>query len=524
MTDEAYWTNGGGETGYPRLDGRGRADVAVIGGGAAGLWAAWELARTGRRVALLEAGRIADAAKGGGAGQASMIQTLAYDRIARTAGPDAARCFAEAQALAVERLAEVAGALGADCELERRPAYIYAADEHALPELHEEWAAAIEAGVPALYGSGSGLPSPMLGAMSVEGQLQFHPRKLLLALARDLVRRGSAVYEHSRVVTVDEGEPCVVMTETGGSVAAEHVVVATGFPIAATSAVRRALRPRRELLLAGAVSAGQAPEGMYTAVGDLGGSVRTAPLGAGTDGADGADGASGADGRRMVVVAGEQHEPGSGGIAERFARLSAWAAAAVGLTDVTYRWSAQDYATADHLPVIGRASAAPDRRGVWIATGFGGWDATNAVLAGRLIKAGIRGERLPAWAGPFSPIRLEQDLRPEDTWSGPVRSIVRHRVEPDERQALDAIRPGDGAVVEVGGEHCAAYRDESGLLRMVSALCPHRGCTVGFNDAEKTWECPCHGSRFAPDGALLQGPAVEPLAPARAYLALAAAE
>jgi glycine/D-amino acid oxidase-like deaminating enzyme/nitrite reductase/ring-hydroxylating ferredoxin subunit len=509
MTDEAYWTNSGGETGYPRLDGRGRADVAVIGGGAAGLWTAWELARTGRRVAVLEAGRIAEAAKGGGAGQASMIQALAYHRIAAAAGPDAARCFAEAQALAVERLAEVARGLDADCELERRPAYVYAADERSLPELHEEWAAAIEAGVPAVYGTGSGLPSAMIGAMSVEAQLQFHPRKLLTALARDLVKRGSAVYEHSRVVTVDEGEPCVVMTGTGGSVAAEHVVVATGFPIAATSAVRRALRPRRELLLAGPVPAGQAPDGMYTAVGDLGGSVRAAPLD---------------DGRRMIVVAGEQHEPGSGGVSERFARLSAWAAATAGLTEVRHRWSAQDYETDDHLPVIGRVSAAPDRRGVWIATGFGGWEATNAVLAGRLITAGIRGEQSPPWAGPFAPMRLEQDLRPEDTWSGPVRSVVRHRVEPDERKALDAIQPGDGAVVEVGGEHCAAYRDESGLLRMVSALCPHRGCTVGFNDAEKTWECPCHGSRFAPDGTLLQGPAVEPLAPARAYLALAAAE
>ena len=102
--------------------------------------------------------------------------------------------------------------------------------------------------------------------------------------------------------------------------------------------------------------------------------------------------------------------------------------------------------------------------------------------------------------------------------------VVRHRIEPDGADALYAIRPGDGAVVDVGGEHCAAFRDDSGLLHMVSALCPHSGCTVGFNDAEKTWECPCHGSRFATDGALLQGPAAEPLAPARAYLAMAAAE
>jgi glycine/D-amino acid oxidase-like deaminating enzyme/nitrite reductase/ring-hydroxylating ferredoxin subunit len=509
MTDEAYWTNDGGATGYPGLDGRGRADVAVVGGGAAGLWTAWELARTGRRVAVLEAGRIAEAAKGAGAGLASTIQALAYSLITRADGADAARSYAEAQKQAIKRLAEVAGRLKADCELERRPAYLYATDDQSLPELHEEWAAALEAGVPAGYGTDTGLPFTVAGALRLDGQLQFHPHKLLTALARDLVRRGSAVYEHSRVVTVDEGEPCVVMTENGGSVAAEHVVVATGFPVAATPAVRSALRPHRELLVAGPVPADRAPRGIYAAAGDRPMSIRSAPLDAQ---------------RRMVVVAGERYEPGSGGVAERFARLAAWAAANLGLSRVEHRWSAQDYSTEDQLPLIGPVSAAPEQRGLWIATGFGSWDATGAVLAGRLITAGIRGDRLPAWAGPFAPRRVEKPLGTADVWSGPARSVVRHRVEPDERDALDAIRPGDGVVVEIGGEHCAAYRDEHGLLRMVSALCPHRGCTVGFNDAEKTWECPCHGSRFATDGTLLQGPARGPLAPARAYLALAAAE
>lgn len=514
MTDEAYWTNGGGTTGYPRLDGRGRADVAVVGAGAAGLWIALELARTGRRVALLEAGRVGEAAKGGGAGQGTVIQGLAYSRITRAAGVEAARCYAQAHTWALGRLAEVAGRLDAGCEPERRPAYVYAADERSLPDLHEEWAAAVEAGVPAVYGAdtgsaaGAGLPFPVAGALHLEDQLQYHPRKLFTALAADLVRRGSSVYEHSRVVTVDEGEPCVVMTESGGSVAAEHVVIATGFPIAGTAAVRRALRPRRELLLAGPVPADRAPAGMYAAVGDGGATIRSAPLEAG---------------RRMVVVAGERFEPGSGGTGVRFARLAAWAAAHAGLTDVRFRWSAQDYETDDRLPLIGRASAAPEWRGLWIATGFAGWEATNAVVAGRLITAGIRGDRLPPWAAPFVPARVEHLAGAEQAWSGPARSVVRHAVERGERDALDAIQPGEGAVVEVGGEHCAAYRDQNGLLRMVSALCPHRGCTVGFNDAEKTWECPCHGSRFAPDGTLLQGPAREPLAPARAYLALASA-
>ena len=120
MTDEAYWTKSSGRTGYPSLDGRGRADVAVIGGGAAGLWTAWELALTGRRVALLEAGRVAEAAKGGRAGQASVLQGLAYSRIVRAAGAEAARCYAEAQMQAVQRIADVADRLEAACGMERR--------------------------------------------------------------------------------------------------------------------------------------------------------------------------------------------------------------------------------------------------------------------------------------------------------------------------------------------------------------------------------------------------------------------
>ena len=531
MTDEANWTSSS-RTGYPRLDGRGRADVAVIGGGAAGVWTAWELARTGRRVALLEAARVAEAAKGGRAGQASVLQGLAHSRIARVAGAETVRCYAEAQAQAVQRIADVADRLGIDCGLERRASYVYAADADSLAELNEELAAAQEAGVGAVYGTGAGagLPFVVAASLQVDGQIQFDPRKLLPALVEDLVRRGSAVYENSRVVTVDVGEPCVVMTESGASVAAEHVVVATGFPITATDAVRRALRPRRELLLAGTVPAGRVPEGIYVAVGESGASVRTVS-GAGAGGSAASAGfvgsvgsAGSAGGRRMVVVAGEQYEPGAGHVGERFARLAAWAAGNLGLSRVDHYWTAQDYETGDGLPLIGRASMAPDRRGLWIATGSAGWDASTAVLAARLITAGIRGEQAAAWAVPFAPARMEKGVRPQEAWSGPARSVVRHRVEPGERDALDAIRPGDGAVVEVGGEHCAAYRDASGLLHLVSALCPHLGCTVGFNDAEKTWECPCHGSRFTTDGALLQGPAAEPLAPARAYLALAAAE
>src|SRR5947209_15942776 len=178
MTDEAYWTRGSGRTGYANLEGRGRADVAVIGGGAAGLWTAWELALTGRRVALVEARRVAEAAKGGRAGQASVLQGLAYSRIARAAGPEAARCYAEAQTKAVQRIAEVADRLGVPCGLERRASYVYATDAASLAKLNEELAAAQEAGVAAVYGTGAGLPfadASVAASLQADDQLQFDP-------------------------------------------------------------------------------------------------------------------------------------------------------------------------------------------------------------------------------------------------------------------------------------------------------------------------------------------------------------
>jgi Rieske Fe-S protein len=247
---------------------------------------------------------------------------------------------------------------------------------------------------------------------------------------------------------------------------------------------------------------------MYITLEDSVRSVRTAPL----------DG-----GHRLLIVAGEKFEPGAGGVGERFDVLSAWAREKLGLPRVTHRWSAQDYQTEDRVPLIGQASRAPDHAHTWIATGFGGWGLTNAVVAGRLIAAGIAGgSGLPDWATAFSPDRLDEAVSDAGGQAGTGRSVVRHRIEPDERAAVAAVQPGEGVVLEIGGEHCAAYRDPSGILHLVSAVCSHLGCAVGFNDAEKTWECPCHGSRFAPDGTVLQGPAVRPLAPVTTHLGVAA--
>jgi glycine/D-amino acid oxidase-like deaminating enzyme/nitrite reductase/ring-hydroxylating ferredoxin subunit len=484
----------------PALEGRHTADVAVIGGGAAGLWTAWELSRIGKRVVVLDAGRIAGATTGGTTGRASVLQALTYSGIAREAGHEAVTAYYWAQKLAVERILQVAAGLDVDCELERRPAYLVATAERSLPWLREELAAASRAGMAVAFGlEAGGLPLPVAGAIRLDVQLQFHPRKLLLAMATDLLRSGCSIFENSRVVTVDDGEPCIAVTEAGASVAAEHVVVATGYPITTTPAIRRALRPRRELVVAGPVPNSEAPEGMYITADDPVRAIRTAPLDAD---------------RRLLIVAGETFEPGAGRVGERLRALSTWAGDHLGLKEVTYRWSAQDYDSVDHVPLIGRASEAPDHEHTWIATGFGGWGMSNSVAAAHLITAGIHGEGLPDWAGPFAPSRLRYHWHVNGTTTaGAARSAVRHRVEPEERAALAGIVPGDGAVVDIGGEHCAAYRDETGILHVVSGVCSHLGCTVGFNDVEKTWECPCHGSRFTAEGAVLQGPATRPLAP-----------
>lgn len=502
---ESYWMLSAAGTPCPRLpsDSAVEVDVAVVGGGMAGLSTAWELARAGLSVAVLESDRIAAGVTGHTTAKLSALHGLRYGWLRATRGAEGARQYALSQQGAIEHLAAVAAELNVDCELERLPAYIYVESADHEHQVREEAEAAAEAGLDASFVTSTGLPFPVRGAVRVENQAQFHPRKYLLALADDIRRRGGLIYERTRVVALDEGEPCRVTAENGGEVLARDVVVATHYPVFDRALMFSRLEPRRELVISALLPEGEDPGGTYLTPERGTRSVRTAPY-------------PFRDGQRLLIVTGEAFTPGMPGIGSvgaRYERLAAWTYERFPTARLAHRWATQDNDTADRVPYIGRFY--PASQHTYVAAGFGGWGMSSGVLSGQLLTAHLTDEPLPPWARLYDPVRL----RPRDApamlrfQSAVARRFVGDRLRPSYVDSVDEVQPGTGAIVRVQGRRCAVHRTVEGEIKAVSPRCTHLGCLVRFNDAETAWECPCHGSRFGVGGEVIQGPATRPLEP-----------
>ncbi|MEV6958047.1 FAD-dependent oxidoreductase [Streptomyces sp. NPDC051207] len=491
----SYWLKTASSGPRPALTEDLDVDVAVIGAGVAGLSTAWELTRAGRSVAVLEARQVAAGVTGHTTAKVTALHSLIYDKLRRKRGAEGARLYARSQSEAVERMAQIVEELGVDCEWERRDAFTYVCDPGRVEDIRAEADAAREAGLPASFVTETGLPFPIAGAVRVTGQAQFHPLKYLYALTDDLVARGGRVYEDTTVLSLDEGDPCRLSTDTGATVTARDVVVATHYPIFDRALLFTRLSPRRELVVAGAVAADRDPGGMFITPDEGTRSVRTAPYG---------------EGRRLLVITGEHFTPGTGDTRERFDRLSAWAAERFPGVELTYAWATQDNDSTDTVPLVGPLH--PRTRHVYVASGFGGWGMSGGVMAGGLLSALITGQPC-AWSELYDPRRLRSTVREAPQFLKHQAQVAGHfvgdRLKPP--PPVESLPPGEGAVVRVDGDRLAVYRDDDGTLHAVSSRCTHMGCLVSFNAAERAWECPCHGSRFDTDGKVIQGPATRPL-------------
>ncbi|MGW5019256.1 FAD-dependent oxidoreductase [Streptomyces cacaoi] len=502
---ESYWMLSAAAARRPPLEPGSslRADVAVVGGGVAGLSAAWELTRAGLRVAVLESDRLAAGVTGHTTAKLSALHGLMYSWLRSVRDAEDARLYACSQQDAVEHVADVAEELGVDCEFERVPAHTCVESEEHEDEIRAEASAAADAGLPASFGTDTGLPFPVRAAVRVENQAQFHPRKYLLGLADDIERRGGLLYERTRVVGLDEGEPCRLATENGAEVVARDVVVATHYPVFDRALLFSRLVPRRALVISALLPQDEDPAGTYLLPERGTRSVRTAPY-------------PFTPGQRLLIVTGETFTPGTrgiGSVAARYERLAAWTYQRFPSARLAHRWATQDNDTTDRLPYIGRFHPASEH--AWVATGFGGWGMSSGVLAGRLLSAHISGAPLPPWARLYDPVRLRPREAPAllRIQSAVARRYVGDRLRPSYVDSVDEIAPGTGAIVRVSGRRCAVHRTPEGELRALSPRCTHLGCLVRFNDAEAAWECPCHGSRFGTDGGVIQGPATRPLEP-----------
>jgi glycine/D-amino acid oxidase-like deaminating enzyme/nitrite reductase/ring-hydroxylating ferredoxin subunit len=489
----SLWIESTPETDYPPLRGTVDVDVAVLGAGITGVTAATLLKRAGKTVALIDSKRVVRGVTGYTTAKLTSGHGLIYTELAKSFGPEGAGGYAESNEAAIQLVTRLAKEFRIDCDLERRPNLIYTenADEVGLIEVEVE--AASRAGLPVSFVTDTDLPFPVAGAIKLEDQAQFHPRKYLLPLVEAVAGDGSYVFEQTRALNVHEGDRCRVETDRG-SLVARDVVVATHIPFLDRGLFFAKEHPQRSYAIAVPLGGMRPPEGMYINVSSPTRSIRTAPF----------------KGGRLLLLGGEGHRPGEEPDAERrYRNLEEFARDGFGITDLPlYRWSAQDYSTVDRLPYIGRLTRRSER--IWVATGFGKWGMSNGILAAQILTDAILGRPNP-WASLYDAKRVKPVVSARKFITENAKVAAHWAGDRAHARTLEELQPGKGGIVKRNGRHMAAYRDDKGVVRAVSAVCTHLGCHVQWNGAERSWDCPCHGSRFGTDGTVIQGPAVKDL-------------
>jgi glycine/D-amino acid oxidase-like deaminating enzyme/nitrite reductase/ring-hydroxylating ferredoxin subunit len=486
---ESLWLEAPQPRSYPALEGGLEVDVAVLGGGIAGLTTALLVKREGARVAVLEAARVGCGATGCNTAKVTALQSTILSTIRSRHGDEAAAVYAEASLAGVEQVAALAGEEGIDCDLGRRPAFTYAAEEGELASVQQEAEAAERAGLPVKLTDDVDLPFPVAGAVRLDDQVEFHPAAYARGLAAAIDGDGSVVLEGTRALAVDGGPPCRVRT-AGGTVTAEQIVDATHYPLLDRGLFFARLKPQRSYCIAARVSE-TPPQGMSISAGGTTRSVRSYG--------------------DLLIVGGEGHEAGaSTATPERFRRLEEFARRHWTVAAVTHRWSAQDPVPYDHLPVVGRYGPRSSR--LYVASGFMKWGLSGGTFAAMVLRDLIAGRDDP-WAARFDPNRVSLRSAPELVQLNAKTGLhfLGDRVVPAQESSADDVPAGEGRVVRDGLGKTGVYRDEAGALHAVSLRCTHLGCILRFNSAERSWDCPCHGSRFDVDGAVLEGPATKPL-------------
>ncbi len=476
-------------------------DVCVIGAGIAGLSVAYALVRAGKRVVVVEKGQIGSGESGRTTAHLTNALDDRYSRLEKARGRESARICAEAHSAAIDFIEEIVTNEKIDCDFTRLDGFLFLGGDDGPQLLDDELEAARRAGLN--VSRVDRVPDRELNvgpALRFPKQGRFHILKYLAGLAGAIEAYGGRIFGNTRVEKIEGGWPAMVTTTDEKTVTADDVVVCTNSPISDMYVTHAKMAPYRTFVVAFAVPKGAVVDALYWDTPDPYHYVRIQPLD---------------DTRDALIVGGEDyktaHEDDGGA---RFSCLEEWTRARFTLAgERIAQWSGQCLQTDDYLALIG---ANPDgAEHIWLATGDSGMGMTHGTIAGLLLPALLDG-RVHPWAKEFDPKRITLHGRELGTLAkenADVALQLGDYVTPGQVDDVASIPSGEGRVIRRGVHKIAAYKDEAGRVHERSAACTHLKCIVDWNTAEKSWDCPCHGSRFDPYGKVLNGPAIDELPP-----------
>jgi glycine/D-amino acid oxidase-like deaminating enzyme/nitrite reductase/ring-hydroxylating ferredoxin subunit len=486
---ESLWvSSGSGQAKYPALQSDLGVDVAIVGGGLAGLTTAILLKRAGKSVALLEQGRICSGDTGRTTAHLTEVLDSRYFELTDNFGDDGARLVAESSRAAIDRIEMFTRQYGINCAFERVPGYLLTESRRGVRTLKRELKTALRLGIKASLVREVPFPGVRVrAAIRFENQAQFDPIIYARALAAQIDGAGSRIFEQTHVISIVDGESCKLVTSQG-TVTAKQVVVATHSPISNKFVLHTKIAAYRSYVLGVKLRNEVELRGLFWDTEDPYHYVRRQG--------------------DIVIIGGEDHKTGMDEDPDsRFAQLERYARERFDVSEVVHRWSGQVIESVDGLPYIGKN---PLSDNLYVATGFSGNGMTFGTLSGMIISDVVLGIENP-WSTLYQPSRIKPVASAMSFISENIDTpmcFVGDRLAAPEARRLSQIDPGQGKIMRIEGKKVAVFRDQSGVIKACSAVCPHLGCLVNWNNAESSWDCPCHGSRFDTDGNVLNGPAI----------------
>jgi len=486
-TTHSYWMASTPETNYPALDQDIKVDVAIVGGGMVGITTAYLLTKQGLKVAVIEADRILQGTTGHTTAKLTSQHDLIYASLQNQYGKEMAQQYADANETAIRKVAQIAEEHHINCDYIEQPAYVYTHQDQYIKQIEDEVAVASSLGIKAHYLDSIPLGFKIKAAMRFDNQAQYHPLKYLKPLAAWITEHGGQIFENTTALNLESDQ--TVVTNQGKKVSAEKIVIATHFPFFDGGTLYFAKMYQEKSYVLGIKTDDKLPQGMFITAEDPGRSLRSQPD---QDG-------------ELILVGGEHHRSGTGNdTEEHYSNLLRFAKENFKIKAIPYRWSTQDCKTPDSIPYIGHLSARSPN--LYVATGFRKWGMTTSTVAGMIISDLITKGDNP-WAQVYNPLRA--------TSLKGMGSIVEHNIKVvkeyiggklSTNPAEADLAVDEAKILDIDGSRMGVYKDKQGELHRVDITCTHLGCELKWNQAEKTWDCPCHGSRYSYEGDIVEGP------------------
>ncbi|WP_096155762.1 MULTISPECIES: FAD-dependent oxidoreductase [Bacillus] len=492
---EPFWLRSTELSSYPKLEHDLHTDICIVGAGITGITAGYQLIQEGFKVTIIDAGKILNGTTGHTTAKVTAQHGVIYDELLNHFGKEKTKLYYEANNNALHYIKNLVDQKRIECDFSLQDACIYATGEQGEQKVQKELDAYRKLGIQSEHRSEVPFNISALSVAVMKEQAQFHPLKYLKRLVEEFTEKGGEIYEGTVAVDVEESPQLIVKTKTGNKIHCKTILACSHFPFYDGKGFFFTRMYAERSYIVAAKTEKEYPDGMYYSADQPTRSLRFT-----TDGDE-----------KLVLIGGEGHKTGQGkSTLEHYKALKQFGEEVLGIKQIPYRWSAQDLYTLDKIPYVGPITQGNPR--ILIATGFRKWGMTNGTAAALMMQDFIMEKENP-YLDLFSPSRFVADpsLKKFISTNFDVAGhLMEGKLDRPTKQ-VEELELDEGAVVSIHGERAGAYKDEHGVVHCVDTTCTHLGCEVEWNDGERTWDCPCHGSRFSIHGEVLEGPADKPL-------------